>query len=437
MVDALFPFALDRFGKTFFEAAWLDFWLGDPPSTKEFTDVPEFDAMFVPWFVTRFVPDRRDGRAEPHWPDVPVGLHWLASAASRIDPREREWLLAACASPMSVFTIEAVDSGRSVDIRDMLTGRRFHVLEQRGSQGLREGDLYFTRVVTMGDASLMFGAAPYAFPPRFQLQALDWRDGLFGRRAPRRSQLDEYEREIRRAYLVFTDQLLNPAPPRLQNTDGDDLALTTLEYEVRIPVAEVLERLRPLATLGADEHISDVVEDASGAVRRAVLQWVKRGNRKMKQWDNTILGTLTIDDGRLTAEVNSARRADRLVREIGKRLGSRASLKVRSLEDLSKRLGEATIGAARGADARVRAEEKRPRELVEYEDELYRQHLESWIDTRVPALGNRTPRELSRSPRGRERLSALLAGIEEGQDGERPARARARAALRRTLRLDR
>ena len=271
MVDVLFPFALDRFGKTFFEAAWLDFWLGDPPSTKEFTDVPEFDAMFVPWFVTRFVADRRDGRAEPHWPDVPVGLHWLASAASRIDPREREWLLAACASPMSVFTIEAVDSGRSVDIRDMLTGRRFHVLEQRGSQGLHEGDLYFTRVVTTGDASLMFGAAPYAFPPRFQLQALDWRDGLFGRRAPRRSQLDEYEREIRRAYLVFADQLLNPAPPRLQNTDGDDLALTTLEYEVRIPVAEVLERLRPLATLGADEHISDVVEDASGAVRRPAV----------------------------------------------------------------------------------------------------------------------------------------------------------------------
>ncbi len=176
VVDALFPFALQQFGKTFFETAWLDFWLGEPPDAEEFTAVPEFEAMFVPWFVTRFVPDRHDGKAEAHWPDVPVGLHWLAKARSPVDVLEREWLTAACASPMSVFVIEAVESGRSVDIRDVLTGRRFHVLEQRASQGLHQGDLYFTRVVTTGGTSLMFGAAPYVFPARFQLQALEWRD---------------------------------------------------------------------------------------------------------------------------------------------------------------------------------------------------------------------------------------------------------------------
>jgi hypothetical protein len=58
VVDALFPFALHQFGKAFFESAWLDFWLGEPPqNAKEFGDVPEFETMFVPWFVTRFVAD--------------------------------------------------------------------------------------------------------------------------------------------------------------------------------------------------------------------------------------------------------------------------------------------------------------------------------------------------------------------------------------------
>ena len=68
--------------------------------------------------------------------------------------------------------------------------------------------------------------------------------------------------------------------------------------------------------------------------------------------------------------------------------------------------------------------------------DLYRQHLEAWIDTRVPALGNRTPRQVSGTPRGRERLEALLAGIARHERTDRPARAEAMAELRRQLGLD-
>jgi hypothetical protein len=135
-------------------------------------------------------------------------------------------------------------------------------------------------------------------------------------------------------------------------------------------------------------------------------------------------------------EVNSTRRADRLAREITRRLGAVAVLKTRSVEDLARRLDEMKARAARGDERRAPVEEERPPEFDEYEDELYRQHLESWIDTRVPALGNRTPRALSRTPRGRERLEALLAGFDEGPKGERPARQEARAAIRRVLKLD-
>jgi hypothetical protein len=101
--------------------------------------------MFVPWFVTGFVRDPHGEHIEPHWPDVPVGLHWLNTAAPPLDALEREWLLAACASPMSVFAIEAADPGRSLDIRDVLTGRRFHVLEQQASRTIKPKDLCFTR----------------------------------------------------------------------------------------------------------------------------------------------------------------------------------------------------------------------------------------------------------------------------------------------------
>ena len=35
-------------------------------------------------------------------------------------------------------------------------------------------------------------------------------------------------------------------------------------------------------------------------------------------------------------------------------------------------------------------------------------HWDAWIDTKVPALGNRTPRQVVKTAKGRERLEALL-----------------------------
>ena len=40
---------------------------------------------------------------------------------------------------------------------------------------------------------------------------------------------------------------------------------------------------------------------------------------------------------------------------------------------------------------------------------MSRRHWEAWLDTRVPALGNKTPRQAARTASGRERLEALLA----------------------------
>jgi hypothetical protein len=55
------------------------------------------------------------------------------------------------------------------------------------------------------------------------------------------------------------------------------------------------------------------------------------------------------------------------------------------------------------------ADTPRPPGLDALEAELARKHWDAWLDTRVPALGNRTPRQAARTAAGRERLEALLA----------------------------
>jgi hypothetical protein len=44
-------------------------------------------------------------------------------------------------------------------------------------------------------------------------------------------------------------------------------------------------------------------------------------------------------------------------------------------------------------------------------------HYERWIDEKIPALGNQTPREAVKDPDGRERVEALVLQIE--RDGAR------------------
>ena len=68
----------------------------------------------------------------------------------------------------------------------------------------------------------------------------------------------DYRLEIRQTYHEIVDRLLHPTLPVMQNTDGDPIELTTLTYELGVPVAEAVARLRPMATLRAFSSVLSV-----------------------------------------------------------------------------------------------------------------------------------------------------------------------------------
>ena len=195
----------------------------------------------------------------------------------------------------------------------------------------------------------------------------------------------------------------------MQNTDGDAIELTTLTYELGVPVAEAVERLTPLATLRGEVYIADEVRDAAGTLTAATLTWIKAGNRKIKEWDNTTLGTLRFDSSRLVVEVNSARRRRRVETEIAKCLGSAATLVDTTVTDLAEALKRRReTHSVAPSHLSTPADSLPPPELQAIEAELARKHWDAWLDTKVPALANRTPRQAVKTASGRERLEALL-----------------------------
>ena len=435
LVPALFAYAADQFGDEFFHEAWEEFFLCDAVP-DDIDSSREFGTTFDPFFTFSFVPDGAETDLPLGWPTEPIALHFLHQEVESCPDFHREFIVQACRSHPSFFVIESTAPGRSIELKDILTGRRFHVLEQSASRMLRAGDLTFTRVVTAGGTSIMLGASPWVIPPSWHLPVIEFRDQLSPRRLMTLADLSECAIDVRRLYHQIADAIVNPRLPTLQNTDSDPIEMTTLTFDLGVTPAEAFDRLRPLATLRGETHVDDERYDAAGGIEAAVLTWLKAGNRTHKDWDNTTLGTLRLDGSRLVIEVNSARRRKRIAREISKRFGSTATLVettttdiVKELQDRRTRRGEATKPTT------LAGEPERTPEIQALEAELMQRHWDAWIDTKVPALGNRTPRQAARTAKGRERLEALLSDFARSAEQQSPMFQPALGDLRRRLGL--
>jgi hypothetical protein len=64
--------------------------------------------------------------------------------------------------------------------------------------------------------------------------------------------------------------------------------------------------------------------DTNGRVVEAAIQWGRKGHRGRSVLDNTILGSIAINNRKLTVEVNSEARAEVTRKEIESRIGNHA-----------------------------------------------------------------------------------------------------------------
>jgi hypothetical protein len=141
------------------------------------------------------------------------------------------------------------------------------------------------------------------------------------------------------------------------------------------------------------------------------FDWIGKGNRIHKTWDNTILGHLNISGQTLTVEVNSANRAEKIREQIEKRLGLHAthlSTTSQTLEESFAKRGQ----QAEAAPPRSGASKPLDPELQKQFAAELQEEVRGWIHTKIPALGGRTPIEAVADPDGKEMVEALLLGWE-------------------------
>jgi hypothetical protein len=406
LIPELLRVALEAWGADGFREAQRRFYDGFDPPDDPASD-REFESLFLTWFGLRFAPSPLDAPA----------VHQHLAATRNLSELERRFLVEAARRPVSFHHVTAVDAGRSIDLEDIVTGETCQVIERSASRTVRRGGVLYARTLTLDGVSIMIGCGSTMMPPSYRTDVANVREKLAGSAAHRLS-IDEvaaHDDALRRWYLEAAEQIHHPAPPKLQNTDGDPLAPTTLYFELQCSPDEAFDALKSLNVVEHDENAlpDDASSDASGKLHSFHLTWNKPGNRLHASWDNTTLGSIEVDGASLIATVNSNRRAGRLRRQIEKRLHGRVLFLRTVVESVDAMLAQARREGPLLPD-------QSPPELAQMAAALAEEHWKEWLDTPVPALGGETPRRAAASEAGRERLAALLDDFEWRASEEHP-----------------
>lgn len=381
----LHQFARELLGAKAPESAWREFVLeygGIEP------DGPEIQ-LFEPWFLYEWRPKRIGGRDKWKGP-LTLAEAYVASQGETIGEREAAFVRAAVGGAAAFHEVLVTQPGCSLELRDVLSGQEFHVIEKSASKCLNAGDIVFGRVATFDGFALLIGAGSVVLPPMTKEPLLAIRRSLRGRNLRPAAELRAVlADEMRLLYLKAREDLLNPRLPVLSNTDGEPLLLHEIHY--RIGSAETaFQGLRFLAKGRTEEELrSDAVVDAAGRLRSVEIPWLRPGNKLHKDWENTILGRIRIEGDRMNIEVNSAPRAKRIQREVTKHLGIHAT----HLRTVVEPPEAAMERAARERNTRKGRE--LARKQAEFEalpqtravmEEFIRSHWEGWLHQKIPAL---------------------------------------------------
>jgi hypothetical protein len=415
--------SMQHFGRSGIDEAWAEFTLregegGFDPKTPEIQ-------LFAPWFLYDWRPDPATTAVPERSHGVTAAQAYVRKMGRRLDSLAARYIEACGQAPFSFHEVVACEPGRSFRLRDALLGTEVLVFEASGSAHARAGDLLFGKVVPIDGIAVVDGCGAAVIPPIEKPRIIELRkrlreaQPLFGGEWLREVHLDLLER-----YHEIADRLLNPRLPVMQNTDGEPLEMQQLVYDIDAP-DEAFAALKDLAVGESEAELLAGAElDAAGKLLRAEIPWRTSGNAMHASWTNTVLGTLRIDGRQLRAEVNSAARAAKLRALIEERLGSRARFRVAKVESAHALFERARAPMGEAEVVNREAERARLAELPEVKGalaELLRTHYRNWLDQKIPALGDRTPRQATADADGREALEALLLQIERDGERMRPA----------------
>ncbi|HYO55452.1 SEC-C metal-binding domain-containing protein [Archangium sp.] len=373
-------------------------WL--PEAAEAFFDDPDFELdgpdmmLFMCWAVHHW---ELEGRPVREW--------FLEERGAALPEAERAWLLSQRPVVLTVWEVREVREGVGLRVKDLLGGEERFVHEVLGSRQLRPRDAVLARLVEHEGLAVFGGMYPHPLPPAEA-------DGVV--RATHKVLRVPDELPITREKLALQDTSLGllhdwrealelldmeaKRVPELRNTDDEPFVLVEEHYalapENRPRVLEVLAKLEGV----------EVEEDEEGVH----CTFLREGNAMHRDWANTVIGRAHVGAETLRLEANSVKRADALRLRVEAACDGLITHQRREEIEISKLLEE-----REGQPASPR--EPPSLEMLEVLRDFKARHYVTWVDTRLPALRGKSPRQAVRTAAGRHEVDVLLKELENAE----------------------
>ena len=210
---------------------------------------------------------------------------------------------------------------------------------------------------------------------------------------------------------IWLDDLLrrtlNPRIPQMYNSDGDELVFTNVHYPLK-PEAITDAIRNVLAAIPSLRPESETFWNWIGSPKHASKKRPIKGRSFITTLDDgsLVLGTLEINDNKLTLSVNSEPRAQQ-----GRALLD-LLLKGFVREPLIERQTIEQIMASSPRDGTKSKSGLSPDDERIVIQQALTNHYVGMLDEPIPALRNMTPRKAVKTAKGREKVVAWLKMLE-------------------------
>ena len=380
----LIEFATGTLRKRELEESLLAFVGSDPPAG---VDDETLSMETLDWLIHDYVPPRLGH---------PIIEEFLKRSPGGLTMRQRKILEAWSRAHFSLFEVQEVRQGSGVRLKDLLVGGESFVYDVNTSKRAAPWDCYLARVEEF-EGRHVFTATVLIIPQPEVAPLKEWAIG-----AQQRSGLswDAFLRANSHKMRQEASRLINRGADSMQlvSFEGDELVFSRARYTA-LDEAALRRALDQSKALDRQEDPAeyawlDEAEDATGGRR--------------------VFGHLRIAGGQLTLECSTRQRLERgkvLLRKL-------AGKHLRHLGDdftgwqSAMRDRKSSPGPPEGSHLPPEGE----REVVQ---KWLTEHYRKWLDTPLPALDGKSPREAVATPKGRAQVVDLLKLLQNGEEHKR------------------
>ncbi|MCD4775681.1 MAG: SEC-C domain-containing protein [Candidatus Aegiribacteria sp.] len=313
---------------------------------------------------------------------------YLDELDKELNPMALEFLLNWKEASFSLFEVIKVNYGKSMDIKDMFTGKTFTVTETRLSETAEPLDVFVGRIVPVGNEYFL----PPSFLPIFPLDTdsivLNLRETkkyLWGSRTLTWKRF--FKKHWGLLHQIWLERLLlKRTGPKLVNMDGDSIMAFRLTFSLKEGSSFKANMI--LNSIPDINKTSDTTFDLVVDTR----------DRKDTTLDNILISTFELSEEKLVAEVNSENRAESIIALIEDKLG-----------DLVNNTEQEPISFDPDAMYKKTEQDEIPLEIKEeIMMNFLDDHYTKWMDMPIPALGGMTPRLAAKKPGSCKKLIQLM-----------------------------